>query len=370
MAGQVISVCLNQLKVMTGLIANAALEQAGASAWQMTAEQFNSIKDVEKGIEKLGSNLTAIQAVLSDAEREQIDSATTRNWLDNLKKVSQEIVDALNKWIAEINRPSVDRDEEESGQENYASLAKKARLMVSRVRSRIFSIPVHKIVLRLNVASEVKKLNERLDTIADQRRKYSFDTARVVRKGDQSRRKTTSFVDVSKVYGRDGEKENLIKKLSSDEDFNNNEDRNAFEIISIVGKEGIGKTTLAQLVYHNNEVKNQFDRRIWICASDPFDETGIAKAIVEAVDGRAADVVEMESLLHRIHTSIGGKRFLLVLDDVCTEGATKLEALKQVLKNGAEGSRILVTTRKEEVAVMMGAGGNMIFLEHLPVEVA
>ena len=57
---------------------------------------------------------------------------------------------------------------------------------------------------------------------------------------------------------------------------------------------------------------------------------------------------------------------MLVIDDVCTEGATKLEALKEVLKNGAEGSRILVTTRKEEVAVMMRAEGNMIFLRDLP----
>ncbi|GMN62902.1 hypothetical protein TIFTF001_031978 [Ficus carica] len=95
-------------------------------------------------------------------------------------------------------------------------------------------------------------------------------------------------------------------------------------------------------------------------------QEGIAKAIIEAVDGRPADVVALESLLHRIHTSIEGKTFLLVIDDVCTEGATKLEALKEVLKNGAEGSRILVTTRKEEVAVMMGAEGNMIFLQDLP----
>ena len=50
---------------------------------------------------------------------------------------------------------------------------------------------------------------------------------------------------------------------------------------------------------------------------------------------------------------MGGKKFLLVLDDVWIEDSTLWEPSRLVLKYGAQGSRILVTTRKNIVANIM-----------------
>jgi len=118
---------------------------------------------------------------------------------------------------------------------------------------------------------------------------------------------------------------------------------------------GIGKTTLAQLVYNDHEVETHFDKRIWVCVSDPFDETKIAKAILEALKGSASDLIELQTLLENIQPLIRGKKFLLVLDDVWNEDSTKWEQLKDSLKCGLPGSRILVTTRKKNVASSMGS---------------
>lgn len=126
---------------------------------------------------------------------------------------------------------------------------------------------------------------------------------------------------------------------------------------------GIGKTTLCQLAYNDHKVKAHFEKRIWVCVSDTFDEKRITKAIIEALEGVMSSLVEMQSLLKRLCKSIEGKRFLLVLDDVWNEDATKWVPVKEVLKNGAAGSRIIMTTRKKEVAITMKVEIHMVSVE-------
>jgi hypothetical protein len=59
---------------------------------------------------------------------------------------------------------------------------------------------------------------------------------------------------------------------------------------------GIGKTTLAQLAFNDAEVMTHFEKKIWVCVSDPFHEVRIAKALLEELEGRAPDLVELQSL--------------------------------------------------------------------------
>ena len=100
-------------------------------------------------------------------------------------------------------------------------------------------------------------------------------------------------------------------------------------------------------------MKAHFDKRMWVCVSDPFDQCKVAKAIIESLEGQSPNATELQSLLDKLCSLIGENRFFLVLYDVWTEDSTKWEPFKNALKCGAEGSRILVTTRKTKVANMM-----------------
>ncbi|KAJ6882801.1 hypothetical protein NC651_029163 [Populus alba x Populus x berolinensis] len=176
---------------------------------------------------------------------------------------------------------------------------------------------------------------------------YGFDLYKAI---DELQRLTTiSFVDESSVIGRDGEKRNVESKLLAE----SSQEARDVDVISLVGLGGIGKTILGPLAFNDAEVTAHFEKKIRVCVSDPFDEVKIAKAILEELEGRAPNLVELQSLLQRVSESIKGKRFLLVLDDVWTKNHGQWEPLKLSLKGGATGSRILVTTRKGVVAMMM-----------------
>nr|GLL30467.1 uncharacterized protein LOC109184430 [Ipomoea trifida] len=122
-----------------------------------------------------------------------------------------------------------------------------------------------------------------------------------------------------------------------------------------VGAGGIGKTTLAQLVYGHQQIKTHFDQRVWVCVSHPFDQIKIAKAIVESTTQSSTDLSQLPMLLEKIQSTLSQERFLLVLDDVWTEEDAKWAPFKNCLKVGLPGSRILVTSRSERVARMMAS---------------
>ncbi|KAK9929999.1 hypothetical protein M0R45_027060 [Rubus argutus] len=133
---------------------------------------------------------------------------------------------------------------------------------------------------------------------------------------------------------------------------------------------GLGKTTFAQLIFEDAEVQAHFDKKAWVCVSDPFDVIKIAKEILELVEEEKTQdcsIVSLQKLLKSIQAHIKDKKFLLVLDDVWTEDPIKWDNLKLpiLMQTCAEGSRILVTTRKQEVAQMMRATSDMIMLDKL-----
>ena len=72
------------------------------------------------------------------------------------------------------------------------------------------------------------------------------------------------IVEGSDDYGRGRDKEFIINLLESFSD-------DKIKVICIVGMSGIGKITLAQLVYNDDRVRSQIDIQV----SDKFDTFGL-----------------------------------------------------------------------------------------------
>uniref|UniRef100_A0A6N2MY10 NB-ARC domain-containing protein n=1 Tax=Salix viminalis TaxID=40686 RepID=A0A6N2MY10_SALVM len=301
-------------------------------------EEVNLVGGVKKQADKLKSNLIDIQSVLEDAERKQVKEKTVRVWLDKLKDVCYDMDDVLDEWsYAILTWETGDAKENIHNQQ---------KIRCSFLGSPCFRL--NQVVQRRDIALKIKEVSEKVDEIANERARHGLQSNRGTDK--IQRLISTSLVDELNVCGRDDEKKIIVRKLLTE----SSREARDVEVISLVGMGGIGKTTLAKLAFNDDEVKAHFEKKIWVCVSEPFDEVRIAKAMLEELEGSTPNLVELQSLLPRVSQCINGKRVLLVLDDVWTENHRQWEQLKQSLASCARGSRILVTTRKGAVAMMMG----------------
>ncbi|KAL0458297.1 UNVERIFIED_CONTAM: putative disease resistance protein RGA3 [Sesamum latifolium] len=212
----------------------------------------------------------------------------------------------------------------------------------------------NKIATCRDIAKKIEGLKERLNVILNEKDEFNFVVHQPIIDDprESARVQSISLVEVSDIHGRRHDNDILVRKLKHG--VVGQQLQVGPQVISIVGVRGIGKTTLAQLVYNDYRLVNYFQLKIWVCVSDAFDEVRIAKAILESLKKELSNFKELESLLNCLKDSISRKKILLVLDDVWTEDYKKWEPFKISLNNGAPGSNILVTTRSERVARMMG----------------
>ncbi|KAE8682945.1 Gibberellin-regulated family protein [Hibiscus syriacus] len=279
--------------------------------------------------QKLESTLLSISAVLDDAEGKQIVNHNVKKWLNELKDAVYDAEDLMDEVSTEALRCKLEAESQTS---------------TTKVRKFFSSLnPFHK-----RTESKLLEILERIEYLERQKDVLSLREGF----GEKCLRKlpATSLVDESNVYGRDDDKEAIMKLLHTDDSSTD-----GIGVVAIVGMAGIGKTTLTQIVYNDNKMKEvfKFDLKVWVCVSENFDVFRVTKAILEAITGLSCDVGELNLLQVKLTDCLMDKKFLLVLDDVWNENYVHWEALKKPLTHGAQGSKIIVTTRNESVASIM-----------------
>ncbi|RZC18957.1 putative disease resistance protein At3g14460 isoform X2 [Glycine soja] len=267
----------------------------------------------KKLLQKLETTLRVVGAVLDDAEKKQITNTNVKHWLDDLKDAVYEADDLLDHVFTK------------------AATQNKVRDLISRFSDRKIVSKLEDIVVTLE---SHLKLKENLDLKESAVENLSWKAP------------STSLEDGSHIYGREKDKEAIIKLLSED-----NSDGSEVSVVPIVGMGGVGKTTLAQLVYNDENLKQIFDFKAWVCVSQEFDVLKVTKTIIEAVTGKPCNLNDLNLLHLELMDKLKDKKFLIVLDDVWTEDYVDWRLLKKPFNRGIiRRSKILLTTRSEKTA--------------------
>ncbi|XVF83127.1 hypothetical protein PTKIN_Ptkin16aG0108300 [Pterospermum kingtungense] len=266
---------------------------------------------------KLKPALMSVKAVLDDAEHKQITDPNVRSWNDELKDAVYDAEDLLDEIAGEALRIGT-----ESQDQTSESFIDETELNLKEVFGRLEHIVSQKDILGLQ---ECK--GEKL-----------FQRSPAASLVDESESEAT-------VYGRDEEKEAIMELLDPEYASENQTD-----VIPIVGIGGVGKTTLAQLIYNDKRVEEWFDLKAWVCVSEEYDAFRISKTILEEITSICDSSQDLNRVQLRLKEKLLGKKFLFVLDDVWNENYVDWDELKSHFRFGAQRSKIIVPTRKESVA--------------------
>lgn len=125
------------------------------------------------------------------------------------------------------------------------------------------------------------------------------------------------------------------------------------QVIPITGMPGLGKTTLARSIYEDKQIKEHFNVRAWVTVSQEFNLREIFSSLLSSMENKNYRVGhyamrgdELE-LFNRLYQELYNLKFLIVIDDVWDVRAW--DGISLALPNKENGSRILLTTRLEDV---------------------
>ncbi|KAL2348853.1 hypothetical protein Fmac_002853 [Flemingia macrophylla] len=214
---------------------------------------------------------------------------------------------------------------------------------------------VRNMKARYRIVHELKNINSRMKTISSthERFRHKLDTASEASSSNYTGnawhdpRGDALLLDNTDLVGIDRPKKQLIGWLIKG--------CPGRKVISVAGMGGMGKTTLVKQAYDDPEVRKHFKACVWVTVSQSFKVeellrdlaqklfSEIRRPIPERMESMCSDKLKMiiKDLLQR-------KRYLVVFDDVWH--MYEWEAVKYALPNNSCGSRIIITTRKSDLA--------------------
>ncbi|KAD6453178.1 hypothetical protein E3N88_07883 [Mikania micrantha] len=316
---------------MAETVASAVLGPVFEKLTDEAFKKFARSQNIHSELNDLHSKLIHIKAVLNDASRKEVNDESVRLWLNNLQHLAYDIDDILDGVATESMRREMAR---ESGD------------FTSKVRNLIPTCCT-KLSLTQSLHHKLDRITIRLQDLEKEKSDLGLVMGKDEKQKSNNRGNETCLPE-SDIFGREAEKENLINKLLGGESSKEN-----FSIIPIVGMGGVGKTTLARLLYNDTRVKNHFELQAWVCVSD-FDVFKISDAIFGCVTTENKEFKDLNQLQMALVEKVKDKRLLLAVDDVWIEEHQNWEILVRPFRSCAPGSKIIMTTRKDELLKTLG----------------
>ncbi|CAL5004913.1 unnamed protein product [Urochloa decumbens] len=289
---------------------------------------------VDEDRRRLERHLVYVQSLLTDAEAKSETNLAVRTWMKELKTAAYQADDVLDDFQYEALRR-----EALSGQS-----------MASKVLSNFTS--KNRLVFRHKASRDLKKVLKKIDELVTEMTKFGLVALVEATTQALPRQTHSALDDFLKPVGRDDDKHKVVELLL------NQHGRQDVQVLPIIGMGGVGKTTLAKMVYNNHRIQKHFELKMWHCVSENFEAVSLVRSVIELATNSRCDLPDtIELLRKRLQEAIGRKRFLLILDDVWNEDQNKWkDDLKPLLCSsiGVSGSTIVVTSRSRQVALIMG----------------
>ncbi|AES65404.1 NBS-LRR type disease resistance protein [Medicago truncatula] len=291
--------------------------------------------------------LFSINVVADDADQKQVNNSHVKDWLLGVK---DGVLDAQD-LIEEIIHIQVSKSKQEAAESQTISTV---------TNQQLGTFNVSPTSIDKNVVSRLKVVVQKLESLVGLKDSLLLLNVNTGFNAGSRMLKSPCFPSMeSHMFGRNNDQTTLSNWLKSQD--------KKLSVISMVGMGGIGKTTLAQHLHNYPMIVESFDVSAWVNVSQDFDVCRIARVILESINGSVIQSTDQSILEKKLKEQLIGKKFFIVLDNVWIQDRMKWRRFKTPFTYGAQGSKILVTTRSGEVASVT-ASDQIHQLHHLDEE--
>jgi disease resistance protein RPM1 len=307
-------------------------------------EEASAVTDFEHGMKQIESELLILQAFIGQVSAHYVGDKTFQAWLDQVTNVAHQAEDIIDE---------------------YSFLTSQA-LVINNFFKRKFH-QAKSFAAWQSLSSQIDQVETRIQRLSTMKDRYSISIGVPGRSSTLQYTRQLSLSDVAylsddtEIVGNANEIGRLTRWLLSE--------RQQRSIMSILGMGGLGKTTVASIIYKNKRITRMFDCFAWVTLSQNCQvETLLRQIMKQLIDQIAYMAGGIETMSHvrlieELQSYLRDKKYLIVLDDVWDINDWLFLNCAFVRNN--RGSRVLVTTRRKDAA-SLADDGLVVELKLLP----
>ncbi|EAZ18710.1 hypothetical protein OsJ_34233 [Oryza sativa Japonica Group] len=277
-----------------------------------------------------------MEAALLDVSEAPIDQPPNNQvklWARNVRELSYNIEDSIDKFMVRIDTHAAPHK-----LHSFRDFIDRSLDLLTKAK------------IRHSIGTDIKDIKSRIKEISERRDRYKVDNVVTVPFSPtvDSLRLSALYKKMTELVGIEEKSDELVKMLMEG-------DKQELKIVSIVGFGGLGKTTLAKVVYE--KLKVQFACGFFVTMSlNPNMEKIFSNMLCQLDKEKYSHVTKASwgeaQLINEIREFLQNKRYFIVIDDIWSN--VVWETIKYTFLGNECGSKIITTTQILDVAKEVG----------------
>ncbi|CAD6256065.1 unnamed protein product [Miscanthus lutarioriparius] len=323
------------MEVVTGVLTGLVFKLG-----KLLVGEYNLQKGVKGEIMFLQPELQSMQAALKEISRSPSDQLDRQDriWASEVRELSYDIEDSIDTFMVRCEGGQL------AAPDGMRGFIDRSLDLLTRFR------------VRRQVAMDIRGIKRRVIEVRERREVYKIDGAGA-RPDAVDPRLLAHYRKVTELVGIDDARDDLIKVLTDGSEAFKQHGR----VISIVGCGGLGKTTLANVVYL--KIRAQFDCWAFVSVSQTPDMRRLFRGILSGLGKYInEETLDVKHFIDAIRKFLQAKRYCIVIDDIWDISVWNM--IKCALPDNMGGHVIITTTRNFKVAEEIGGAYSMKALCH------
>ncbi|CAL4992677.1 unnamed protein product [Urochloa decumbens] len=320
------------MEVITGAM-STLLPKLG----DLLMEEYKLQTSVKGDIRFLKAELKAMETallVISEASLDLSPDSQDKIWAKEVRDLSYDIEDNVDKFMVRIDHAP----------KKLGGL----RGFIDRTLN-LKSNHLTKARIRHEIGTDMKEIKTHITEVKERRDRYKVDKVALRPEGKTVDNHYLSVIHkrASELVGAEKKSGELIERLMEGDDASKKQRR----IVSVAGFGGLGKTTLAKVVY--DKLIGKFDCGAFVSVSHRPNIERIFINMLHQLGVRNIEATwDHEQLIFELKKFLQDKMYFIVIDDIWETSVW--ETIQFALVDNEYGSKVISTTRDLHVAEEVG----------------